>query len=132
MNTTATTPEAYIESLSEPRRSEIATLDAAIQKALPHVKREMGYGIGYGPYHYIYDSGREGDTHFIVLASQKNYISLYALATKNGEYIAGTYQDRLPKASIGKSCVRFRKLSDIDLDAIVALCKETVDIMQPK
>ena len=124
MKASLTSPEEYISSLAEPRRSEIAELDRAIQDAAPQLKREMGYGIGYGPFHYKYASGREGDTYQIILASQKNYISLYVLCVHEGQYLAESYKDKLPKASIGKSCVRFKRLGDVDKEVIKELCRQ--------
>ena len=53
------------------------------------------------------------------------YISLYCFATDAKGYVAERYVDRLPKASIGKACVRFKKLADLDEKALVALIKET-------
>ncbi len=76
------TPEAYIDGLAEPRRSHIAQLDALIRETAPDLEPFMYGGmIGYGPFHYRYASGREGDTAKVSLASQKNYISLYVLCT---------------------------------------------------
>jgi len=74
--------------------------------------------LGYGRFHYRYASGREGDASLIALSSRKNYISLYVLCTDGGGYLAEQYVDRLPKASIGKSCVRFKRTDDVDLDAL--------------
>jgi hypothetical protein len=118
------TPEEYIANLPEPRRSDIVALDKLISQTLPDLKREMGYGIGYGPYHYKYASGREGDTHLISLASNKNYISLYVLAAKDGKYLAETYKDRLGKVSAGKSCIRFKKLADINQNVLLELLQQ--------
>ncbi len=58
------------------------------------------------------------------LASQKRYISLYVVAIKDGEYLAEGYRERLPKADIGKSCVRFKRVSDLDADALKQLLVE--------
>jgi len=77
-----------------------------------------------GPVHLKYKSGREVDWSLIALASQKNYISLYVYATKKGQYIAETYKDRLPKTSIGKSCIRFKNIENIDLKVIEKVLKE--------
>jgi hypothetical protein len=74
--------------------------------------------LGYGRFHYRYESGREGDASLIALSSRKNYISLYVLCTHEGEYLAEQYADRLPKASIGKSCVRFKRIADVDLGVV--------------
>jgi hypothetical protein len=124
----AATPEEYIAQIEEPRRSDIRALHAMITKAVPKLAPTMQAGmqsamIGYGKYHYKYASGREGDWVVIALASQKSYISVYITATENGEYVAEKHKAELPKASIGKGCIRFKKLSDIDLKVLEKLVK---------
>jgi len=83
-----------------------------------------GKMLGYGPFHYRYASGREGDTTLLGLASQKRYISLYVQCSNGGRYLAESYAERLPKASVGKSCVRFARLSDIDPAVLAELVTE--------
>jgi hypothetical protein len=120
------TPEAYIAKLAEPRRSDIASLHRLIRKTVPRLEPYIASGmLAYGPFHYRYASGREGDWFRIGVASNKNYISLYACGADDKGYVAERYRLRLPKANIGKSCVRFKKLADLDLTALRALLKET-------
>lgn len=117
--TTAKTPEEYIDLIDEPRKSEIKKLHEFIRKTVPDLKPFIIAGmIGYGPYHYKYASGREGEWSILALASQKNYISVYVCATKDGKYVAEHFKSKLPKTNIGKSCIRFKKLEDIDLNAL--------------
>jgi hypothetical protein len=80
--------------------------------------------IGYGRFHYRYATGREGDASLIALSSRKQYISLYVLCADAGGYLAERYADRLPRANIGKSCVRFKRVDDLDLDALRELLTE--------
>lgn len=80
--------------------------------------------IGYEMYHYKYASGREGDWPIIALASQKNYISVYVCGVKKGKYVAELHKKDFPKASIGRSCIRFKKLEDIDLKTLGEVIKE--------
>jgi hypothetical protein len=123
----AASPDEYIAGLPEPRRTEIAKIDRFIRKTLPKQKRHMAHGmLGYGPFHYKYASGREGDWFRIGLASQKQYISLYACGADERGYVAERYKALLPKASIGKSCVRFKRLDDLDLPTLARLLRETV------
>lgn len=130
MNATETKPRAmsvkgYIDALEEPRKSEIKALHQLIVKSAPKLVPTILSGmLGYGKFHYKYASGREGDTAVVSLASQKNYISLYACSIVDGQYVAEKYKDRLPKASIGKSCIRFKKLEAIDLGVLAELLKE--------
>lgn len=121
----AKTPEEYIAMVPEERREIIQKVHNVITKAVPGLKPRIVYGmIGYGTYHYKSKSGREGDWSLVLLANQKNYISVYVCAVDNGKYIAESNKDRLGKVSVGKSCIRFKKLEDINLDVLTELCKK--------
>ena len=131
--TMAKTPEEYIEKLIEPRRSEIEKLDKFIRTEVPNLAPFIISGmIGYGPYRYKSKSGREGEWCVIALASQKNYISIYACGIKDGEYVAEKYKDKLPKADIGKSCIRIKKVDDIDLSVLRKILKEAEEYPMAK
>ena len=127
------TPEEYIGGLDEPRRGEIAQLDELIRATLPQLEPHVASGmLAYGRYHYRYDSGREGDWFHVGLASRKRAISLYVVAAcDDGTYLAERYAERLPKADIGKSCVRFKRLADVDLDAVRTLLAEAGTLPPP-
>lgn len=113
----AATPEEYIEQIEEPRRTDIRALHSMITKAVPKLTPSIQYGmLGYGTYHYKYDSGREGDAPIVALASQASYISVYIGGAEK-------HKAELPKANFGKGCIRFKKLSDIDLKALEKLVK---------
>ncbi len=115
----------YIESISEPRKSQILRLDKLIKDTLPNLKPTFAYNmLGYGMFHYKTKSGSEGEWPIIALASQKNYISLYICATKDGKYLAEENKEKLGKVSVGKSCIRFKKIEDLNLDEIKRLLKE--------
>jgi hypothetical protein len=118
-------PDEYIDSLEEPRQSDVRAIDELVQRVAPQLVRDFERGmITYGSYHYRYASGREGDWYPIALASQKRYVSLYVMAENERGYLAESYRDRLPRADIGRSCVRFSDLSDIDLEVVAALVRE--------
>jgi Domain of unknown function (DU1801) len=91
---------------------DVKRLDRLIRETLPDLE---AHGLEYGPFHYRYDSGREGDAYRLSVAERKHGISLYVLAlTADGEYLAESRADRFPKASVGKSCIRFKRLDDLD------------------
>lgn len=122
----ATDPDDYIGQIDEPRRGDIEALDRLITEEAPQLDRSLQAGmLGYGSYHYRYASGREGDWPVIALASQKRHISLYVCATDGEGYVAERYREQLAKADIGKSCVRFKRLSDVDEAALRELVGET-------
>lgn len=120
------TPAEYIAAVDEQRRPDIAALDALVRTHAPQLEPViMGGMLGYGPFRYRYASGREGEACKISIASNASYISLYCFAVGANGYVTERYVDRLPKARIGKSCVRFKKLADLDENALVALLEET-------
>jgi uncharacterized protein YdhG (YjbR/CyaY superfamily) len=120
------TPEQYIAAIEDSqRRAEIQQLHELIRATVPELEPHIQHGmLGYGPYHYRYASGREGDAAVVGLASNKRYISLYVMCITEQGYLAESYVDRLPKASIGKSCVRFKRLADVDIEQIRSLLTE--------
>ncbi len=122
-----------IDRLEEPRRAEIQQLHDLIREVAPELEVEQAGKdmIGYGPFHYRYASGREGDAHLLALSPRKNYISIYVLCTKDGAYLAESYRERLPKADIGKSCVRFKRPGDVDLGELRELLAEAVRLGPP-
>jgi hypothetical protein len=122
------TPAEYIAALDGERRSDIEALDALIRTHAPELEPVIMDGmLGYGPFHYRYASGREGDACKLGVASNASYISLYCFASDAEGYVAERYADRLPKASVGRSCVRFKKLADLDERALVSLIEETAE-----
>jgi hypothetical protein len=120
------TPAEYLAAVDDRRRPDIAALDAMIREHAPDLEPMIMDGmLGYGPFHHRYASGREGDGCKLSIPSNASYISLYCFATDEDGYVAGRYVDRLPKANIGKTCVRFTKLADLDEETLVALIEET-------
>ena len=121
------TPAAYFASLPDKRRAEVKALHHAIRKNAPGLKPFFvhRYGIvGYGPYHYKYATGREGDASIIGLSSRAQYISLYVMGNRGGKSIAEAAKSKLGKASVGKCCIRFKKLADLNLSGAMALVRE--------
>ena len=125
--TKAKTIKDYIDSIDEPRKSEIVKIDKFIRETAPELKPNFAYNmLGYGWFHYKTKSGREGDWPVIALASQKNYISIYICSVKDGKYVAEIYDKRLGKVSVGKSCIRFKKIDDIKLPVLKEAIKESL------
>jgi hypothetical protein len=113
--------------LDEPRRTEIRRLHELIRKTAPQLEPHLASGmLAYGRYQYRPKRGPGGEWMNIALASNKRYISLYIMATdpRGGRYLAETYKDRLPNADIGKSCVRFKRVDDLDQAALTQLIRE--------
>ena len=118
--------EQYIAEVEEKRRGDIQELHDLVRRVAPDLEPTMEFGmLGYGKFHYKYKSGRQGDWMKIGIANNKQYISLYCCAADDAGYVAERYKERLPKANIGKSCVRFKRLSDLDAGVLEDLIRES-------
>lgn len=121
----AKTPKEYFDMLEEPRKGEVKRLDALIRKTVPDMRPVIHTGmLGYGLIPYVGSNGKLGDWPVIAVSSRAQYISLYVCATEGKTYVAEAHKKALPKASIGKSCIRFKKLEDVDLDVIEDILKK--------
>jgi len=79
--------------------------------------------IGFGSYHYKYESGREGDMPVIAFAPRKTATVLYCLT---GSSAAEALLAKLGKHSRGKGCLYIRKLADVSLEVLEALAVAAV------
>src|SRR3954468_1789660 len=119
-----TTPSEYLAALSEPRRAELKSLDAAIRRSVPKLKPYVTYSgtmIGYGPYHYKYATGREGDCPIVAVSSRAQYISIYVTGHRDGKSLAEAAKSKLGKVSVGKACIRFKRLEDLNVPTMLKL-----------
>lgn len=125
--------QSYIDGLEEPRRSELQQIHEFIRRAVPDLDPYMSGKdlVGYGRYHYKYATGREGEASIIGLSSRKAYISVYASGGDGELYVAERFKDQMPKADIGKSCIRFKKFEHIDFDVLGKILKESEVTMAP-
>jgi uncharacterized protein DUF1801 len=121
------TPKEYLAKLKEPRKSDVRALDELIRKTAPELEPFIQIGmLAYGHMKYKYPNGREMDWFRIGLASNASYISLYVSAADGKGYLAERFKKTLPKANIGKCCVRFKRLSDLDEAVLAKLIREGV------
>ena len=107
-------PDVWLAALDDVRRPQLEALDARIRQVVPGLDRYVDHGfLSYGRYTYTYASGRTGEWMCIALASNKQYISFYA-----GPIGLEPYAKRLPKADLGRGCIRFKRIDDIDLKVL--------------
>lgn len=122
------TPAQYLASLPPERRAALTTLHKAIRKAAPGLNSHIAYGmLGYGMCRYTRSNGSEGTGPVIALASQKQYISLYLGCDEDGG-VPKADRARLGKVSVGKCCIRFKKLADLELKVAMELVKKTAAV----
>lgn len=123
----AKTIEEYLENLPQKTREELQYLHKLIMQKAPKLAPTMEFKMpGYGKYKYKYATGREGEWFTLGFASQKNYISIYACSQlPDGRYLAESFKDSFPKASIGKSCIRVKSVFDLDQEELGRLIAES-------
>ncbi len=104
---------AYIAAIiDEGRRADCAALAKLISKATKLKPVMWGPSIvGFGSYHYKYESGREGDMCLVGFSSRASAISVYLMTTTAQQK---QLLERLGKYKMAKACLSIRKLSDID------------------
>lgn len=83
--------------------------------------------IGYGRYHYKYDSGREGEFFLTGFSPRKPALTIYILP---GYRDLSAKLKRLGKCKTGKSCLYLNKLEDADLDVLAAMIEDGLSYMR--
>ena len=85
--------------------------------------------VGFGRYHYKYESGREGDFMKVGFSPRKQNLSLYIMPGFD------RYDDllaRLGKYKLGKSCLYIKRMEDVELDVLQELISKSYDHMTQK
>lgn len=123
--------KAYLDAITdEQRRSDCYTIHEIMQHITGYPGSMWGDSIvGYGSYHYKYESGREGDWMLVGFSNRKQSISLYIMSGFS------RYDDLLKKIGkhkTGKACLYINQLNDIDLDVLKEMISGSVNYMKDK
>jgi hypothetical protein len=135
MQSKATDPTEYINSLPDDRKVVMTQLRKMVQANLPKGFAEvMSYGmLGYVVPHKLYPSGYHVNPKdplpFLAIASQKNFIAFYHMGIYSDLKLLEWFIKEFPKHSstkldMGKSCIRFKKIDQIPLKLIGELVKK--------
>ena len=111
---------SYLAAIKdEARRKDCEALAKLMARATKYPPKMWGSSIvGFGSYHYKYESGREGDICLVGFSSRKSDISVYGLnAAPSHEALI----PKLGKHKAGKGCLYIRSLSEIDLKVLEKL-----------
>lgn len=110
---------------------DLRYLDKLIREIAPGLKPKLatnmggGTALGYGMMPYQSSAMKEpGEWPLVAIAAQKNYMALYLCAVIDGKYVAEANKAKLGKASIGKSCIRFKRLEDLNLEIVGDILKD--------
>lgn len=85
--------------------------------------------VGFGAYHYKYESGREGDWFLVGFSPRKQNLTLYIMAgfKRYEELLA-----KLGKHKTGKSCLYLNKLADVDEEVLRQMVAASVEYLSKK
>ncbi len=122
---------AFLDGVENIRRREDArTVSDMMARVTGEPPRMWGASIiGFGRYHYKYESGHEGDFFLTGVAPRKQALSVHIMPGFS-EY--QDLLDRLGKHKTGRSCLYINKLDDVDLTVLEELVRRSVDWMRAK
>ena len=120
----------FISNIDNARRQEDSmTLIELMEEESGYRAYLDGSIVGFGQYHYRYESGREGDAIVVGFSPRKQNMAVYIMPgfSKYTDLL-----EKLGKHKIGKSCLYINKLVDIDEKVLRRLVKKSVKDMQKK
>lgn len=125
---TAVTPEKFISEIdNETRRDDAREVMKIMESVTGETPRMWGPSIiGFGKYHYKYESGTEGEMCRIGFSPRKNALTLYLMSGFD------KYEELLPrlgKYTTSKACLYIKNLKDIDRNVLKDLIKISNDQM---
>lgn len=118
----------FINSIDDKnRRADVRKVAAMMRKATGKRAKMWGSSIvGYGTYHYKYESGREGDFMVTGFSPRKQALTVYIIP---GFSHFEKLMAKLGKYKTGKSCLYIRRLSDVDEKVLERLIDSSVKHM---
>src|SRR5438034_8565810 len=131
--TTATdgSVQGYFAAIDDDtRRKDCEALAKLMTKATKHPPKMWGSSIvGFGSYHYKYESGREGDMVLAGFSPRKQNLTIYNMGSFVEE---DDLLKKLGKHTFGKGCLYIKRLDDIDLPTLKSLIEESVKHVKQK
>lgn len=123
--------DEYIASIEhDVRRADAEIILTMMEKLSGYPPKMYGTSmIGFGTYHYKYDSGREGDSMKIGFSPRKANLVLYIMPGFDD------YKDKLVslgKCKTGKSCLYINKLADVNLDILAEIITISIGVMNDR
>lgn len=123
--TKAKTVKGYLDAVPKERKEMVLSLHNFIKKSVPKLKAHFANNmLGYGSFPYKNYKKEMIKWPTVALANQKNYVSIYVCSIADGQYVAEKYKKELGKVKVGRSCISFKKLDDINLPVLKKVLRE--------
>jgi hypothetical protein len=126
---TGASVKQFLDSIPDENRRKDCQTVARIMKEETGKEPEL-WGpsiVGFGSYHYRYESGREGDWFVTGFSPRKNDLTLYIMS---GFDRYDSLMLKLGKHKTGKSCLYLKRLADVDPDVLRELIRESVKYLK--
>ena len=122
---------SFIEAVDNPvRREDAEAVRALMERVSGEPARMWGPSIiGFGSYHYRYESGHEGDACRLGFSPRKAELVLYVLT---GEAEQEAQLARLGKHKTGKSCLYIKRLADVDMKVLEEITRSALAHMDAR
>jgi|SRR5450755_3864368 Domain of unknown function (DU1801) len=122
---------AFIKALmDQTKRADAKVLVKVMQRITGEKPKMWGPSIiGFGSYHYKYESGREGDMPIAGFSPRKAAIVFYMMAGFDGSKL---FLAKLGKYTTGKGCLYIKKLADVDQEVLEAMVAQSVAAMRAR
>ena len=107
------------------------------EKLIRMMKRQSGFEpkiwgsaiIGFGSYHYKYDSGHEGDAPLVCFSPRKNALTIYLMGCIEGNT---ELMQKLGKYKASKGCIYIKKLNDVNIEILDELINNSIKYIKKK
>lgn len=122
---------AFLNGIEDKQKRTDAKKVSAMMRRITGSRAKMWGSsiVGFGEYHYKYDSGREGDSMITGFSPRKQALSIYIMA---GFSSYDSLLKKLGKYKTGKSCLYVKKLADVDEKVLEQLVTKSVQYMRKK
>jgi hypothetical protein len=121
----------FLAAVDDPQqRADAKKLSKMMRDATGSRAKMWGDSIvGFGSYHYVYASGREGDWPIVGFSPRKENLSIYIMSGFSGSQ---ELMDRLGKHKTGRSCLYIRRLADVEEKVLRKLIDRSVRFIRGK
>lgn len=127
---TKQTVAAYLKTVDPKYKDDCKQLVEIMSKVTGEKAVMWGPAIiGFGSYHYVYDSGREGDFMLCGFSARKSAISVYIMSGFDKE---PELMEKLGKFKTGKSCLYIKSLDDVHVPTLKKLIASSVKFVKKK
>ncbi len=128
---TAVSVEDFIAKVEHPgRREDAGKMVTLLSEATGEPAVMWGPSIvGFGRYHYRYDSGHEGDAPLVGFSPRKANLVLYIAAYEDAR---ADFLSRLGKHKSGKGCIYINRLADVDEGVVAEMARWSAETLKAR